>query len=687
MFGFLVAGALAGLATLAWPIYLHVRRRQRLVQSVPSLRLFRQTRLQRKRIHLQQVLLLLCRVVLLAALCLLVAQPFVRSPRPLPLPLAAGEAQPAPTLALLVDDSLAAAEGDAGGSRLAQARAWLLPQLAAQSPGTRVRLATTTCPFPSPPLALADAVAAVEALAPLPQEGDAPQALARLVATVAGQTGCLLVVAPRQSSLWRGLAAEPDAAPGMALHWLDTTTWQNPCYLRRVEPGPSAGGGTSLLCQLGGPREELPGHTILAWQDEQELARVTITPHDALRGAAVLPLPPTPPGSVLRVRVQAAYEHPWLTWYQSAEAAQATAQRVALIRPPTPAGLAADHLLTALLQAVAPQLALDHLDAQQPPAQELSAAGAVIWVGAAPGPAWAAWLEQQFSAATRVLCVPLPDSAAVAGAPHPTWFPAWRAVREVAGERQSLRVTRPDDPGAPALDALLLAGLAELPYRLLAELAPAPGTQPLLVDGQGSPLLTWTRVGPAAGVVATAWPLELSAGSPVFHPAFPLLVRQLLLATAGTARAPGQAPEVGTAVELAAWFGRTELAGTLVLPDGGRLPVAATPAQPQYLPLDQAGVYRVELAHAELRQAANVRRPADDAIFTAEEWAAAHPDLPIRWLTPTDGLTPASYQRLGAGAAADALAYDLTPVAVALFLLAALGEVVLLWLAWRHDRQ
>jgi len=127
----------------------------------------------------------------------------------------------------------------------------------------------------------------------------------------------------------------------------------------------------------------------------------------------------------------------------------------------------------------------------------------------------------------------------------------------------------------------------------------------------------------------------------------------------------------------------------LALPDGQRIAVAASPAQPQYLPLDQAGIYRLALPHAELCQAANVRRPADDATFSPAAWEGAHPRSPVRWLTAADRLLPTDFLPLRAAVAADkaAMAYDLTPLAVVLFLFAALGEGMLLLLAWKDDRQ
>ena len=53
--GLLFSAALAGLATIAWPVYLHVRkRRDRRVQVVPSLRLFGFTSRRARRLRLRQ---------------------------------------------------------------------------------------------------------------------------------------------------------------------------------------------------------------------------------------------------------------------------------------------------------------------------------------------------------------------------------------------------------------------------------------------------------------------------------------------------------------------------------------------------------------------------------------------------------------------------------------------------------
>ena len=89
MFGFLFSGALFGLATIGWPIYLHFRKnRNAQIQVVPSLRIFGFSRKRVQRLRLQQLLVLLARILVLLALFLLVAQPFCRTIRTLPLPLA-----------------------------------------------------------------------------------------------------------------------------------------------------------------------------------------------------------------------------------------------------------------------------------------------------------------------------------------------------------------------------------------------------------------------------------------------------------------------------------------------------------------------------------------------------------------------------------------------------------------------
>ncbi|MBT4821032.1 MAG: hypothetical protein HON70_35305, partial [Lentisphaerae bacterium] len=82
MFGLLFSTAMFGLATIGWPVYLHVRkRREQQIQIVPSLRIFGFTSQRARKMRLQQLVLLLARAAILIFLFALVAQPFVNSKR------------------------------------------------------------------------------------------------------------------------------------------------------------------------------------------------------------------------------------------------------------------------------------------------------------------------------------------------------------------------------------------------------------------------------------------------------------------------------------------------------------------------------------------------------------------------------------------------------------------------------
>ncbi len=65
MFGFLAGFALLGAATVAWPLYLHLRKERRSrVQVVPSLRLFQRRIVRSRWRQLNQLLLLLSRMAI-----------------------------------------------------------------------------------------------------------------------------------------------------------------------------------------------------------------------------------------------------------------------------------------------------------------------------------------------------------------------------------------------------------------------------------------------------------------------------------------------------------------------------------------------------------------------------------------------------------------------------------------------
>ncbi|MEM7397013.1 MAG: BatA domain-containing protein, partial [Verrucomicrobiota bacterium] len=131
MIGLIFSGVLAGLVGVGWPIYLHLRqKRKNRIQDVPSLRLFEIKPRKVKRFRLENILLLIARLLFIVFLCFLVSQPFYETENYLPLPMLDGGEETL-TLGIVLDDSITSVHADETGTRLDKAKAWAIARIEA----------------------------------------------------------------------------------------------------------------------------------------------------------------------------------------------------------------------------------------------------------------------------------------------------------------------------------------------------------------------------------------------------------------------------------------------------------------------------------------------------------------------------------------------------------------------------
>lgn len=689
--GFLFAAGLAGLATIGWPLYLHFRKRRQQVQTVPSLRLFGYTRKRTRQFRMRELLLLLSRIALLAALFLLLGQPYWETERRLPLPGIAGEAEDDPILCVVLDDTLTAQHGVWPDSRLNQAREWLSRQIAALPPTAKIRFAPASSPQPTQLLHPKEALAFLEAVKIIPQAGNAAEAAHNLLTDLPASPVCLVAVAPRSAKLWAGLKPDSDFASPTPLHFFDTSQWQCDIVLRQVGPDPTVAAEGAYLATVTAAPDALQGRRFVL--DDGTGAPPLATPvtvHGALRGQVKFKLPEHSPDGVMAFSLEAPRQHPWHSTYFDAGTRRAAAPAVLVLRPDTPAALVADKIISAVIQATRPQAPITHLRPADWQRQELPLATVVVVVGAgALSPGLTDWLIQRLRHGVQILCVPtadMPADQAPAAAPI---LPAWAAPRRVTqADVAPLRLASPSAAWPSGLDELLTAAEGEIALSQVIEPNFTDAAHAVLATRQGQSLLALRPLGAGSAVWALGFPLSLAENSPVFHPSFPLILESMLFASGAGAEGGGEAALVGSSMNLPEWFQQDTINGTLFYPDGRELELRCTTSNPVFLTLDEPGKYRLETTIGKAERAANYPRlPTDAVLFTRAEWAAKRPDTQTSWLGPDDLLAPADFVKLAGAHAGTALRrYDLSPVALALLVVFILLEGLFLLQVWLPRR-
>lgn len=680
MFGFLFAGALIGGLAIGWPFYLHIKRRRQVVQAVPSLRLFQRTRRTQRRTRLQELLLMLARVVAMAALFLVIAQPVIRSFIPLPLPLAAGEPEEQLIFGILIDDSLSAVHGDAEGNRLELSKAWLRRELAGLPATAQIRLVTTVSPFPSPPLSRDAALTAIDQISLIPKAGDAVEALEALLGEVEGRQGAVLVAAPRSLGLWRQLEAVPERSAAVHLWWLDTSERRGDSYIRGISPG---GEADQVTVELGGDPARLAGTNLRLLVNGEPVQDRLVQAADVPAQAVTLDLTPAA-GAVYEVIIEAEYEHPWLRYGFTTGRLAPGRQQVVILRPETREGLTVDKVATALLTAALPSIRIRHLDAGTAPPAELGEADVVLIAGGQLDGAWQPWLRQQVEQGVRLLQVPLAEERSVDSGANP-WRVAWEDARLVTTEELTPLTWQDPVVSGVNLRGLLLLGLRELSLNEVKVPVDMAEGAVVLRGAGGEPLLVADQIGDQSDRWVFGFTWNLGDGSPVFQPLFPLLVEQIVQGDqAGESRFG--AARVGESMLLPEWFGQSRLEGDLVTPDGDTLPVLCSATDPQVVPIQQSGTYTMRQGEQRWARYANHRREPQPELFDRLTWDEQMPTYPVTWLFHTENFPFEFARRIGGlGFRPETRQYDLTPLAVALLMLALLVESGMLLQAWRRE--
>ena len=153
MIGFLAAGALGGIVTVGWPVYLHLRRRQKpRVQVVPSLLLFAHAPRPSRLSVFERIVLLVARAMFLVLLWAMVSQPYVETHLHLPLPQIGEEDLEECLIGIVLDDGLTSLHGPEGETRLDASRRWLRARIRGLPEHARVSVAFTSFPHPTRPM-------------------------------------------------------------------------------------------------------------------------------------------------------------------------------------------------------------------------------------------------------------------------------------------------------------------------------------------------------------------------------------------------------------------------------------------------------------------------------------------------------------------------------------------------------
>ncbi len=665
--GFLFTSALGGIALIGWPLYLHLRNRnKRRIQTVPSLRLFGFAKKKTKRIRLEQLFLLLARIFFIVALCALLAQPFWETTLDLPLPPVAGDSEPERYVAIVLDESVSSIHADEAGSRLDVSRNRLKQMIEKLPTGTRVVFVPVTCPYPTARLTREEALAFLERVNPIPKSGNAWEAMINVRKVLAGELASVVIAAPRNAMLWDNMANDDES--GMHAQYLDVTEIQSDAFLRSFADN---------ALSLGGNPEVLKGMSLELRGQDGTATIQKISTHDALRGEVDLDVD-ADKNEYYELRLAQENKNPWNVMYVRPGMKRQGRTQVLIMREKKGESLFVDQLLTAVILSFRPDANIAHMAPQG--GQVLERTQVLVVVGNPRiSPKLRRWFDEQVDAGVRIVCAPVLEQAS--GKNAVGILPRWQRREFLGPNEMPLRVI--NETVLP-LDTLTLIGLQDLPSQYVVEPWLGDEQQVILATQQNRTLLASIRVGERSSIWAFGLPFVSDAEGPLWHPAFPMLLHQVLFPSSSSAEADLDV-FVGDTVRINSWFRENEIDAELRLPNNSTIPVRSSLANPMSLAIDDPGIYELILDRKSRYRVANYPREERSAFLSREQWEENWGGK-VSWHDEGIELKNSDFHRLGSDEESiPRQKLDLSPLAFGTLLVFMIVESFFLYLVWRRE--
>lgn len=616
------------------PLLLHIRFRKKVIQVIPSLNLFMLNNRRRRRFWLENLFLLLSRILLLASVALLLSQPFWLTLEHHPFYDMMGGIQEGPSVALLIDDRVDSAHRDQEGSRLERSVAWADQQLATLPDSSRVLLGDMSMGQVSRWLSPEEARSRLKLMDPsLEREGQAHKGLQALYEKMRGQWGTLLVAGPLDAQTWHGSSEELRMPAHLPIPFFDTRETITPVYLDDIEEtrGEVRDGVVELNVMVRGSDENLLKASIQL--EQNGVIQQTRALEDVRGGVgrtrlrvpmldevSAVKLSLIPPGSKMKL--------PWDDAYFVVEARERkVSQRWVLLgRGDEPE--VDEKLLMSIVQIFRNQQPFERFDRFGEDPSSFGEASRILLMGTDGIDArLEAWIRERLKNGSQVICFPASDGGGEG--PVPDMLPSYGAWAQ-KGPSFWLPITLGVGLEHADLESLVASGVDRMGGSTLVDVKWPHHARNLLLGQRAEPVLSRLRVGAWGWVDAFSIPLLDEPDSVIYHPMFPLLIGQMLQEKSTARRSRGSSAWFGESIRSDDFLGEVLFNGEHVLPSGLRQPMILEPGATSWvLPLEK-GIHRFEGEVVEVLSAVNERRPQVTTPMEKQDWEERYPLFSIR---------------------------------------------------------
>ena len=669
MFSVIFTGILAGLLTIGWPIYQHLRTNRQNIQEVPSLLLFMQDKKRLKPLRTRHLFLMLARTLILASLFFLVAFPFFETEPFISLPIMKDRASEQKVIGLLIDDSATSIQTRKGANLLEISKKWAVGELNKQATDTLYTITTTTFPQPGRFLTRDQALEFIGNLKPLNEPGQGEEALGNLLEKLKEKRSAILVAAPLCNPLWEEQNFLKDYE-GTSIHFLNTADQSFDFFIDNVKLEAKAK-ELKLECFLQGEQTEMIGKKLQVIDDGKTVREITLTPLTAQKKKFDFSLPKRYYGRKLQISKEDSVGN-LEDFYFTALPPPPLRNKVLIVRPETFAAITADKIMTAVLLGIRPDIKIDHITSKALNSKYLQEPTVIVFIGCTKLPSGQSKnFNSLLNRGVRVLFLPAVNSPSSKGIPLVSWS------KEIKVKQGFTTPQLEQVESYQGVSELMLLGISEVPFTRVHEPKFGKNHEGLITLSGGSHLLATGLQTDRSCLLALGLPLNQDTPF-IYNPLFPLLIEQLLFPASNIDQQKHDA-FTGEQKNLCQWLSKTQIEGKLKLPGGKVNEIKCTSTAPVIIPLEKAGFYTFNADLTEKNLAVNIRRPDAGSRMDKSDWEK-HSGLQVNWYTPEKQLTELKFYKMQQP---ETFRYDLTGLFIMFIIFFIIAEDIFLLFAWR----
>ncbi|MCH2175327.1 MAG: BatA domain-containing protein [Lentisphaeria bacterium] len=353
--GFFFIAGLLGLAAIAWPLYLHLRKQKKVTQVVPSLKLFGFSSKQAKKVRTEQLYLMAVRTMIFLLFALILAQPYLKSNKQLQLPRIVEDESQFRVVALLIDNAQTSLQPVDDASIFEKAKQEAISFINKSPSELRYVILTTSNPYAGDLKTAEKAISFIKSLDVSYKSGDAVSPIESFTDRYGHFPVGFIYFGVSSKSHWRSQFTEGSSPVRIYMHTYRTGSSGIGIKSAWVE-------NNNLYIELKGRAAQLSEAKVSIISVNKELFKIDISEEQALQGKISYSLEALPETPIIGIKLEHDQDSPWNELFISlSEKEKEKKKKIYIIREEDPISIQLDRYFTEFFLTFTQSPSIEHL--------------------------------------------------------------------------------------------------------------------------------------------------------------------------------------------------------------------------------------------------------------------------------------------------------------------------------------